>query len=260
MNPVSASEGEGVVMTGDAALHTANPASTIRTTREGLLMYRVEKGDTLSKIAASYGITVRTIVLANKGVRANALRIGQELVLLPVSGVLHERAFDETPETVAALYGISLEQLSAANRDLGSSALIIPGATEARSSRPSGSLPSYPNYYIFPTTGWNWGALHPTGAVDIANMCGTPVYAAAEGLVSYRGDGWDEGYGMNIIIEHPNNTSTRYAHLNAISVEEGSYVLQGDEIGTMGNTGKTDGISGCHLHFEVRGAKNPFVK
>ena len=256
---ISFSDGISPAVQEDALFHTANPASTIRTTREGLTVYRVEKGDTLSKIAVSHGITVRTIVAANKGVRIYALKPGEELVLLPISGVLHELGPDETPESIAALYEVPLARLREVNKNL-AGRMLIPGATAVKSSYSVAALPSYPGYYIFPTTGWNWGTLHPTGAVDIANVCGTPVYAAAEGLVSYAGDGWDEGYGNNMIVEHPNNTSTRYAHLRGASVEEGDYVLQGDEIGTMGNTGKTDGVSGCHLHFEVRGARNPFAR
>ena len=89
----------------------------------------------------------------------------------------------------------------------------------------------------------------------------TSVYAAAEGLVIEAGNiGWNNGYGGYIKIKHPNKTYTAYAHLNKILVDEGKYVSQGAKIGLMGNTGNTHGPTGCHLHFEVRGAKNPFAK
>ncbi len=116
------------------------------------------------------------------------------------------------------------------------------------------------NYFIMPTTGWNWGQLHEYNAVDIANNCGTPIYAAAEGLVIESvSNGWNEGYGNYIKIEHPNRTITVYGHLSKNIASSGKYVFQGDLIAYMGNTGNTHGPTGCHLHFEVRGAKNPLA-
>ncbi|MFN7088407.1 MAG: M23 family metallopeptidase, partial [Candidatus Paceibacteria bacterium] len=51
-----------------------------------------------------------------------------------------------------------------------------------------------------------------------------------------------------------------YAHLSAVLVSSGAYVNQGDIIGSIGNTGKTHGPTGCHVHFEVRGGANPFAR
>jgi len=115
--------------------------------------------------------------------------------------------------------------------------------------------------FAAPTTGWNWGQLHPYNAVDIANSCGTPVYAAAEGIVKQSvTNGWNEGYGNYLIVEHANNAETVYGHLDKIFAPAGKYLLKGDLIAEMGNTGNTDGPTGCHLHFEVHGAKNPLAK
>ncbi|MEK7451508.1 MAG: M23 family metallopeptidase [Patescibacteria group bacterium] len=117
------------------------------------------------------------------------------------------------------------------------------------------------NYFIIPAAGWNWGGLHNNNAVDIANSCGTPVYAAAEGLViETASNGWNSGYGAYVKIEHPNGAKTVYAHLGKTAVSEGKYVNQGKLIGNIGNTGNTHGPTGCHLHFEVRGAENPLAK
>jgi lysostaphin len=122
-------------------------------------------------------------------------------------------------------------------------------------------LPSLPGFFAIPTTGWNWGKLHNNNAIDIANACGTPIYAAAEGLVVEEfSNGWNDGYGKYIVIEHPNNTRTKYAHNQRNLVSVGDYVLKGDQIGVIGNTGLTHGPTGCHLHFEVKGARNPFSK
>jgi murein DD-endopeptidase MepM/ murein hydrolase activator NlpD len=113
-------------------------------------------------------------------------------------------------------------------------------------------------YFIMPTTGLDFGKLHPHNAVDIANSCGTPVNAAAEGLVSALSlDSWSGGYGHYVMITHPNGIKTRYAHLTTIAVSVSEYVKQGQRVGLMGRTGDA---TGCHLHFEVLGAPNPFVK
>lgn len=117
-------------------------------------------------------------------------------------------------------------------------------------------------YFTPPTIGWNWGKLHDYNAIDIANRCGTPIYASAEGfIVSENSNGdWNDGYGNSIIIEHPNNTQTLYAHLKKSIVSIGQHIKSKELIGYMGNTGNTDGPTGCHLHFEVHGAKNPLAK
>ena len=94
--------------------------------------------------------------------------------------------------------------------------------------------------------GWRWGRLH--AGLDIAAPIGTPILAAATGVVDYAG--WsDGGYGNMIDIRHPDGTITRYGHLNEIYVKEGQSVSQSQSIGAMGSTGFS---TGPHLHFEIR--------
>ncbi len=112
--------------------------------------------------------------------------------------------------------------------------------------------------FIIPVNGINWGKLHPKNAVDIAASCGENVYAASNGLVTNLAKtGWNSGYGEFIEIEHLNNVKTLYAHLNSIDVSIGDYIKQGEKIGETGKTGES---TGCHLHFEVNGQDNPFVR
>ena len=73
-------------------------------------------------------------------------------------------------------------------------------------------------------------------------------------LVS-KSSGWNGGYGNYIVIKHSNGTQTLYSHLSSNAVVVGDVVEQGENIGVMGNTGKS---TGTHLHFEVRGGTNPF--
>ena len=86
------------------------------------------------------------------------------------------------------------------------------------------------------------------GAVDIAAPTGTPVYASAGGTVTTVACDSD-GYGNYMIIDHGNGMKTLYAHLSKIEMCEGQKVHQNDQIGLVGNTGRS---TGPHLHFEVR--------
>ena len=150
-------------------------------------------------------------------------------------------------------------------RSPGASVIIPGGKNLNRLATGGASLPNFNDQFIMPANGYNWGILHHYNAVDIANSCGTPVVAAAEGLVTPDDatpeniDGWNGGYGNFVLIEHPfgDNVRTRYAHLKTISVQIGDYVKQGQVIGLMGETGEA---TGCHVHFEVYGAENPFAK
>lgn len=133
--------------------------------------------------------------------------------------------------------------------------------------------PDLAGYFIFPTIGFNRRVPHYYNAVDISanSSCldtDIPVYAAASGLVIgvYPTQSTSRyvngGYGNNVLILHPNGVLTRYAHLKSISIANNTYVAQGSLIAYMGGFPRMPGSgnsTGCHLHFEVRGAKNPFL-
>ncbi|MGB9834337.1 MAG: murein hydrolase activator EnvC family protein [bacterium] len=102
----------------------------------------------------------------------------------------------------------------------------------------SGNITSYFGYR-------SWGDFHR--GIDIGAAYGTPVAAAADGIVvaaEYRGT-----YGNMILIAHAGGISTVYAHLSGFAVGPGDTVSQGEVIGWVGMTGLT---TGPHLHFEVR--------
>jgi murein DD-endopeptidase MepM/ murein hydrolase activator NlpD len=113
---------------------------------------------------------------------------------------------------------------------------------EARLQRP---------LYVMPTRGiftsgfgYRWGVLH--GGIDIANSIGTPVLAAADGVVIEAGP--MAGYGNLVKLRHSDGTVTLYGHNSSLLVDEGERVWAGDQIAKMGNTGNS---TGPHLHFEV---------
>ncbi len=252
----------GFVLLQESALYNANsPLSNIVSSRDGLLTYKVQSGDTLSKIAANFGISLNTVLWSNN-IKPNSIKPGQEIVILPVSGVLHQVQEDESLDSIAAFYGVEVATILKYNKPTADT-LIIPGV-KPKKTFAAGSLanlPNLPGYFVIPTTGWNWGRLHSVNAIDVANACGTPIYAAAEGLVvAERSSGWNDGYGHYVDIEHPNGVITRYAHTQKNAASSGDYVAQGDLIAFIGNTGNTHGPTGCHLHFEIKGARNPFAK
>jgi murein DD-endopeptidase MepM/ murein hydrolase activator NlpD len=96
----------------------------------------------------------------------------------------------------------------------------------------------------------------PHHGVEFLNKFGTPVYAAADGVVVFAGPDnvaiyspWTNFYGNVIVIRHDDDLFTLYAHLSKIEVEAGQNIRAGDKIGEVGQSGVA---TGSHLHFEVR--------
>ncbi len=92
--------------------------------------------------------------------------------------------------------------------------------------------------------GYRWGVLH--GGIDIANSIGTPIVAAADGVVISAG--YEGGYGNTVKLRHSDGTVTLYGHTSSVVVNVGERVMAGDQVARMGNTGNS---TGPHLHFEV---------
>ena len=87
---------------------------------------------------------------------------------------------------------------------------------------------------------------HHSG-LDISNELGTPIQATADGEVTFTG--WLSNYGQTIIIKHSPDIETVYGHLHRVHVRLGQPVKRGQQIGTMGETGRA---TGPHLHYEIR--------
>jgi len=239
-----------------------------------IIEYIVAEGDSVASIAQKYGVSAETILWANNLTAGSLLKPGDKLRFPSVSGLLHKIGKGETLGSISSRYGVPQDWILVAN-DITSDTisegeeLIIPGARPVSNSvsRPAVLPPTritaanvnIAGYFRAPTIGLNWGIKHYDNAVDIANSCGTPVWASASGVVIFA-TWYNDAYGNFIIIAHPNGAITRYAHLSKIEVSVGAAVEQGDEIGLIGNTGKVRGITGCHLHFEVMGATNPFIR
>jgi murein DD-endopeptidase MepM/ murein hydrolase activator NlpD len=264
----------------DHSLTALNPPSTDYTEapgfkRNGITEYTVQPGDLLSFIASDYGVSMNSIIWANQLKNADNLSQGQVLKIPPVSGVIHVVKQGDTVATIAKKYKVEETEIisfnglpQAGDLRIGDN-IIVPGGTmtatavaktgtSTSSNRSFSYLPNMGDYFMLPTTGYNWGKIHGRNGVDIANSCGTPIYAAADGTVALSdGVGYNGGFGKYIKIVHPNGTETLYAHATKLLISAGESASRGQMIALMGSTGRS---TGCHLHFEVHGAQNPLTK
>ncbi len=231
-------------------------------------VYIVREGDTISSLAEMFGVSTNTIRWANS-LKSNILKPGQELVILPISGVRHSVVKGDTLQSLAKKYKADLEDILSYN-NLATDAKIAVGdvviipdgvisaAPRAVAVSSGGSGQSVVSgYFLRPIRGGvRSQGIHGYNGVDIAAPVGTSIMAAADGTVILaRGSGYNGGYGLYVVVKHANGTQTLYAHMSRVSVSVGQSVKQGQTIGAVGNTGRS---TGPHIHFEVRGARNPF--
>lgn len=272
----AAGGGDTTIVGGQALLPDSGPLGTVadipNTPKSGhISIYVVREGDTLSQIAAMFDVSVNTIMWGNDIKRSTSLQAGQVLTILPISGVSHTVAKGDTLKSVARQYHADIDEIAQYN-DLSvdgalavGTKIIIPDGEISASSVSTGTkpspntTPSYAGYYLRPVAGgYRSQGAHGfrNSAVDLATYYGAPVFAAAEGTVIIsRIGGWNGGYGNYVVIQHPNGTQTLYSHMSEVMVVVGQHVDKGDTIAKVGLSGKT---TGAHVHFEIRGAKNPF--
>ncbi|NJO14161.1 MAG: M23 family metallopeptidase [Rhizobiales bacterium] len=131
--------------------------------------------------------------------------------------------------------GLSLSRMAVLERALDGIPQVVPASVQ--------SITSGFGYRRDPFNGR--GAMH--AGIDFKGAIGSPIFAAADGRVTFAGR--KSGYGNAIEITHGNGMLTRYAHLSRIGVKVGQQVDAGATIGGLGSTGRS---TGPHLHFEVR--------
>lgn len=274
-DPLGGRGGSDVVVDENALVSTGpigeDEIAASGTNNGEISVYTVREGDSLSQIAEMFGVTANTIMWANDISKSTGIRPGDTLVILPIAGVRHIVKSGDSINSIASKYEgnvdeiLSYNQLDSADDLTVGDTLIIPGGAmhsttksssgSAKPTKVSGGAASVGFSHPAPGSVKTQG-IHGYNAVDLAGSMGSAIRAAAAGeVIVAKSGGWNGGYGTYVVIRHKNGTQTLYAHLSSLNVGVGSYVGQGETIGGMGNTGKS---TGTHLHFEVRGGKNPF--
>ncbi|MBP7805131.1 MAG: peptidoglycan DD-metalloendopeptidase family protein [Candidatus Pacebacteria bacterium] len=261
-----------------------------------ITFYTVQPGDTISSVAKMFGITELTLKSANNLKTGEKLKVDETLVILPHSGIQHTVKKGETLGSLEKKYKVTKAEimfyndLTAESKLVVGEVLMIPDATfdgtsdaiptKKPTTKPSTGTKTPVNnspITVHParlTSKIDLGTailrpvsinasrrsqgIHGFNGVDIAAKKGTPIVAPYDGTVLYlRESGYNEGYGMYVILQSNidgNRVQFIMAHMSEINVAIGETVSRGQKIGEVGNTGNS---SGSHLHFEVRGAKNP---
>ncbi|MBU1149261.1 M23 family metallopeptidase [Patescibacteria group bacterium] len=265
--------------TGGGSIVKPTLATTIQGARprESVEYYIVQGGDTISTIAQKFGISSNTILWENELTFSSLIRPGNELTILPVTGVSYRVKSGDTVDSIANKYKadsgkiLDYNKLASADSIREGEVLVIPDgkidppapAPTTYASAPiyAGSIPDSaalsggnlqwptPSHKINQYYSWRHHGL------DIDGTYSSPIYAAENGTVV--ANGWGTGYGQHVTINHGGGLKTLYAHLSKIYVSNGEAVARGQTIGMMGCTGW---CTGTHLHFEVfiNGAKqNP---
>ncbi len=200
------------------------------------IAYIVRPGDNLTTLAWKFDLKLATLKYVNDIENANAIKPGMRLKIPKkgdnTSAALIAKKAQAKQVAVAAAARNTVSRQSTSNRTY-SGEFQSDGDTSL----------SVPVSYSYISRGV--GRSH-TG-IDYVVSVGTPVHAAAGGVVIQVSTGWSGGYGNEIVVSHGNGVATRYAHLSQINVNPGDNVSSGETIGLSGNSGRS---TGPHLHFE----------
>lgn len=243
--------------------------------------YRVMEGDTVSSIAAKFGVSIDTIIWENDLKSVDSIKPKQILRILPEVGMRHVVKRGETVYSVAKKYQSESQAIidypfnAFADDEIFSlmagQELFIPDGIKpkqivtntqryvAKTVAPIPGVQGEGNF-MWPTSGKiSQGYRWYHRAVDIASKNSPNILASQGGTVVAAG--WSGGYGNMVTIDHGNGYKTLYAHLKTGTtvVGAGQRVVQGQKLGIMGSTGRS---TGPHLHFEVisaQGKINPLT-
>ena len=230
--------------------------------------YIIEPGDTVSKIAARFGLQEATIRFNNFDIYdPDLLEVGASIQLPVRDGVIYVVQSHDTLSGVLENYAAELDATlafpgngisSPDHITVGQTLLLVGGSASVAAGGYSGSGAG--GTWSMPTFAWPMAVTSisdpfgvPRGnsygyhtGVDWPAPIGTIVGSTAAGVVSYTG--WDDGYGYWVEVDHGGGVRSRYAHLNEIFVVSDQPIGTGGFIGAVGNTGRS---TGAHLHFEI---------
>lgn len=215
--------------------------------RSNGVYHPVKKGQTLYAIAKAYGVNVKELQSIN-GIRdPSDMDVGHHLWIPDAQQLVY------VAPTVERAPGVAKSPVPRKKKSVTRKKSVTKRKTASAKRRlmwpvKGGTLTS--------RFGTRNGKNHH--GIDIGARRGTPIRAANSGKVEFSGWG-PTGYGLMIIIKHPGNLTTVYAHNSRNLVKKGHKVKRGQMIARVGKTGRA---SGPHVHFEVRNdthAKNPLL-
>jgi murein DD-endopeptidase MepM/ murein hydrolase activator NlpD len=279
IDPTAARGGGDITIVDDSALlPEEGPSGTIadivKPKSATISVYVVRQGDTLSAVAKMFGVSPNTILWANDLPRGGALKVGQTLTILPVTGVKYTVKKGDTLAGIAKRYGADADEVASFNGldegalSIGAEIIIPDGEVSAPAPAKStgktvtasvkfGSAAQIGDYMAPLARYVETQGIHGYNGVDLGAPVGTPIMASVGGdVIVAKAGGYNGGYGSYVVIQHANGSQTLYAHMSKVSTYAGATVKQGQIIGSVGSTGRS---TGAHLHFEIRnGIKNPF--
>jgi len=231
----------------------------------------VKRGETLYRIARTYGIDLADLMETNGITDPRELTVGQELFVpgadrlldvppapAPLPATPPPRAAQARPERPAPSPSAAEDRRPPAPRERAAEAeRDTQPAREPGPERPPPPSGKGAPAFAWPLKGVLYGRYGVRSGrrhdgIDLAAPEGTRVRAAAAGEVIYVGE--QSGYGRIVLLHHAGGMVSLYAHMRRALVDEGERVERGDAIGEVGQTGRT---SGPHLHFEIRDGTRP---
>ena len=261
------------------------PLAEIVDPSKPFVLYQTQAGDSVSGVAAKFGISLGTLLDNNPTVEdKNLIQKGQELVVPRKDGILYKVGHGDTVDKVVAQYDNITRDQAISYRPNGLSEgasvkvgdyLLLIGATlkpppppppaPVVVQRPTGGVgtgsapPASAGKFNFPLASWravsdqfgtNRGAgrIHEGIDLDLYGRNGSNIFSACNGVVS-RTEYLTYSYGYHVIVDCGDGFTTLYAHMSEILVSPGQRVSQGTILGISGITGFT---TGEHLHFEIR--------
>ncbi len=247
-------------------------------------VYTVVSGDNFWDIAIRNGMSVEELMASNPGMDENRLQIGSTLNLYELKPYVRVSVTERVTTTENIDYGITYEDTSTlykgeikvkssgvygkrevtreivkengavvSKTEIASAVISEPSAqVNLRGTKSLATLVGTGSFAspmgrieVSSPFGSRGGGRH-TG-VDLRNPKGTPIYAVDDGVVTYAG--YRGSYGNIVQVSHGNGIETWYAHCDKMTVSVGTVVKKGDQIATVGITGRA---TGYHLHLEVR--------
>lgn len=250
----------------DDVLKIAKPrVGAQKTTRVELTDVVVARGDTLYSLSRKYSVPVNDLAVMNNLTPPFNLTVGQKIRVPNLARVSVEQVRTDDVKVAVKSTNATVQTQPQQKRDaktiaekVGAEKKVVATPVKKISSDPTKKLPKInarsSSKFSWPVRGKilsNYGAKSSglfNDGINIGATRGTAVKAAENGVVAYAGNEV-KGMGNLIIIQHEDGWMTVYAHMDSMVVRRGARVSVGQQIGTVGKTGKVDSPQ---LHFEIR--------